>query len=99
VRNERIVSGAVKRESDVADQNTVIKRVKRRRNVQSKQNGSTTSRDGTNDAALHPSAAAVSWTQWLNSAGTGRNAVPAPVIGVVPPPTGVPAPEKCVRAP
>jgi len=62
VRNERIVSGAVKHESDVADQNTVIKRVKRRRNVQSKQNGSMTSRDGTNDAALHPSAAAVSWT-------------------------------------
>jgi len=32
--------------------------------------------------------------QWLNSAGTGRNAVPSPLVGVPPPQTGVPLPPK-----
>ena len=30
--------------------------------------------------------------QWLNSAGTGRNSVPAPVFGVPPPKAAVPQP-------
>ena len=32
-------------------------------------------------------------TQWLNSAGTGRNGVPQPVSGVPPPEIAVPAPK------
>ena len=32
--------------------------------------------------------------QWLNSAGTGRNAVPSPLVGVPPPHIGVPVPLK-----
>ena len=31
-------------------------------------------------------------TQWLNSAGTGWNAVPPPLVGVPPPHFGVPPP-------
>jgi len=35
-------------------------------------------------------------TQWLNSAGTGRNGVPPPVSGVPPPEIAVPPPKVVV---
>jgi len=41
----------------------------------------------------------LTFMQWLNSAGTGRNAFPTPVLVVTSPPTGVPAHQKCVPKP
>ena len=38
-------------------------------------------------------------TQWLNSAGTGRNGVPPPVSGVPPPEIAVPPPTVVVQPP
>ena len=38
-------------------------------------------------------------TQWLNSAGTGRNGVPPPVSGVPPPEIAVPPPTVVVPPP
>jgi len=39
------------------------------------------------------------YTQWLNSAGTGRNGVPPPVSGVPPPEIAVPPPTVVVPPP
>ena len=41
----------------------------------------------------------VTWEQWLNSAGTGRNGVPPPVSGVPPPEIAVPPPKVIVPPP
>jgi len=34
------------------------------------------------------------YNQWLNSARTGQNTIPAPLVGAPPPQTGIPVPQK-----
>jgi len=70
-------------------------------NIQTKVSYSAQSRDLFYNESTWPEGAELrDWvSQWLNSAGTGRNGVPPPVSGVPPPEIAVPPPKVVVPPP